>query len=368
MTTTWIGALLLTVAVAVTPSMAVAGADAVAQVRAEIERIRQSLKDKPLTGAEFADANTTTVELLKGASEALDGGRIYLGLEKLAQVSDFLEGARMRVDRGDGAKGELPAFEAEWTETSRTLQAMDGQLRAIDWSAAQAAIRALSEAAWVRTTPLLDGGRGFAIATGPKDGLFYLGQAKGSPEFARFCASLRLPRRGRAVAVRSLLPELEELQTRTNAAFQPPRSIDLHPRFIALNSTLKLARELDAAKFRAGALYQYLEAVRHYRMLDTAAPADAAAQSALKESISTWQKKLEAAKEDDSIARIFVERAASYTGGANPAKDEWRSAQVIVDHVLPAFFAARLPAAHVSAGRQDDRDDAGALALHLKHL
>lgn len=317
-----IGALLLTVAEAVTPSMSAADQDAAAaQVRSEIERTRQSVKDKPLTGAEFAAANATTGELLKGASEALDAGQLYVGLEKLAQVSDFLEDAWMRVDRGATVK------------------------RAIDWSATQAAIRAVSETAWVRTIPLLDGGRGFAVATGPMDGLFYLGQAKGNAEFARFCASLRLPRKGRAVAVRSVLPDLEELQTKTNVAFQP-RSIDLHPRFIALNSTLKLARELDAAQFYTGALFQHVEAVRHYRMLDADAPVDAGSRAAVKRSIAKWQKKLEEAKEDDSIARIFVQRAASYAGGANPAKDEWRSAQVIVDHVLPAYFAALQPAAH----------------------
>ena len=65
----------------------------------------------------------------------------------------------------------------------------------------------------------------------------------------------------------SILPELLALQQKANAAFQPPRSIDLHPRFIALNSTIKLARELDASKSYAGALYQYLEAARHYGML-----------------------------------------------------------------------------------------------------
>src|SRR5438309_900221 len=78
--------------------------------------------------------------------------------------------------------------------------------------------------------------------------IFYLGEAQGEAEFARFCAGLNLPRKGRAIALRSLLPELLALQEKTNAAFQPPRSIDQHPRFIALNSTLKLARELDAAK------------------------------------------------------------------------------------------------------------------------
>jgi hypothetical protein len=77
-----------------------------------------------------------------------------------------------------------------------------------------------------------------------------------------------------------MLPELVALQQKTNAAFQPPRSVEFHSRFIALNSTLKLAQELDARKFYAGSLYQYLEAVRHYAMLD-APQVDPARQKAL---------------------------------------------------------------------------------------
>jgi hypothetical protein len=189
----------------------------------------------------------------------------------------------------------------------------------------------------------LEGGRGFAVSTAPEDGLFYLGEARAQAEFAEFCAGLHARRMGRTVPLRSLLPELLALQEKANDAFRPPRSIDLHPRFIALNSTIKLARELDASKSYSGALYQYLDAVRHYGMLSMP-PVDAAGKPALKEALADAQRKLESSRDDDSVLQLFLERAASlitHADGSPPSEDEWRSAQVTVRQLMPAYYAAR---------------------------
>jgi hypothetical protein len=144
-----------------------------------------------------------------------------------------------------------------------------------------------------------------------------------------------------------VLPELQALQGKTNAAFQPPRSVDMHPRFIALNSALKFARELDSSKSYAGALYQYLEAVRHYGMLNPAVP-DAAKQSALRNTVADELKQAGAARRDDSIAQIFLERADGWLhkpDGAATSDDEWRAVRIVVEEVLPAYYATLKPAA-----------------------
>jgi hypothetical protein len=140
---------------------------------------------------------------------------------------------------------------------------------------------------------------------------------------------------------------LQVLQRKTNAAFQPPQSIDLHSRFIALNSQLKLAQELDATRFYAGALYAYMEATRHYGMLREP-PLDATKQAALKQELAAERKKLAASSGDNSLALLFLERAESRTAhpdGSAPPADEWRGARVILDQVLPAYYAALKPAA-----------------------
>ena len=185
------------------------------------------------------------------------------------------------------------------------------------------------------------------MANGPKDGLLYMGESQGQAAFAGFVYQLELANKGARPPLRSLLPELLAIQEKTNAAFQPPRSIDMHPRFIALNSAIKTARELDSSRAYAGALYQYLEAVRHYGMLNPAVP-DASRQASLRTTVTGELKQVSAGKRDDSIAQIFLERASGWLNkpdGANPSDDEWRAVRIIVEEVLPAYQAALRPAA-----------------------
>jgi hypothetical protein len=320
--------------------------DTASRIKDEVERLQRSLKEKPVSDPNFAQVGDMASSALKASAEALDARHYYLSLESLGQAEDLLGGARAIVDKTPLVKAGLPAFDSEWGKVSQRLSALDKEAHARKWENSPVAIRAISEADQGRAIPLLDGARGFAAAKGPADGLFYMGEAEGEAEFARFCATLHHPASKSKFPLRSFVTELQALQTRTNAAFQPPRSIELHSRFIALNSTIKLAEELDSTRFQAGALYQYLEAVRHYGMLD-APVLDAGQQSRLKEDLAVAQKGLDASAADDSIAQLFLERAESqtaHTDGSAPSADEWRSARVILDQVLPAYLAARQPA------------------------
>lgn len=319
-----------------------AAEDTHSRIKAEIERLQQSLKAKPISIANLQNLNSMIGSTLSKAQSELNAGRFYSSLDKLGQAQDRLYGAWVSQEKAESMKGGLPAFEAEWGKTSVRLTALDEQARRRNWSNAPVAVRALAETAQGKVIPLLDGSRGFATSTQPTDGLFYLGQAAGEANFSSFLFSLPLANKARPFPLRSFLPELQRLQEKTNAAFVPPRSIDLHPRFIALNSALKLAAELDAKQFYAGALYQYLEAVRLEAMLDAAAP-EAARQTRLKDSIATALQGLEKSGRDDSIARIFLERAQSQLASA-PAPDDWRNALVIVERVLPAYYQALKPA------------------------
>ena len=269
------------------------GQDAVSQIKAEANRLQQSLKDKPVSIPGFPNASSVLGGSLKSAEEALDAGWLYLGLEQLDQVTAALQGAWTAAAKAEAAKSGFPGFETEWRKVSLDVAALDQKAQERDWADAQAAIRALSGTAQGKAVPLLESGRGFATALGPEEGLTFLGQAQGEAEFAKFCASLNLPRKGAPYSFRSMLPELQGLQGKTNAAFQPPRSIELHPTFINLNSALKLAQDLDTERFYAGALYQYLEAVRQYGLLDAPAP-DTARQSELNRAIARMQKELDA--------------------------------------------------------------------------
>lgn len=320
--------------------------NASSQVKAEIERLQQSLKDKSVADPDLPDIDKMLADGLKGASEALSSGRLYLSLEMLGREWDLYSGAMAIVDgKAEVSKGGLPAFDTVWNQASLRVTSLDRSVKDTNSNSLPVAIQALAQSAQGRTQPMLEGSRGFATSTAPKDGLLYLGEAQGEAEFARFCASLNISRKGSPLPLRSMLPELQALQEKTNAAFQPPQSIDLHTRFIALNSTIKLADELDASRSYAGSLYQYLEAVRHYGML-RAAPLDAPKQAELKDAVAALHKKFDGSQQDDSIAQLFLERAesqATHLDGSAPSADEWRSAWVIVNQVLPAYAAAQMP-------------------------
>jgi hypothetical protein len=316
------------------------------QIKAELENLQRSLQEKPIVSPDFPEMNSNVSNTLKAASEALDSGDLYLALESLLQAEDLFHGARAIVDKTEAVKSSFPAFEAEWEKASQNLNSLNHEAHKRDWNSAPLAVRALSETAQGRSLPLLEGGRGFASSTKPADGLFYIGEALGEATFAKFSAALLITGNSASFPLRSYLPELQKLQEKTNAAFKPPASIDLHPRFIALNTALKLAEELNAQKLYAGALYQYLEATRHFAMLE-APPLDAAQQSAVKADLDAARKKFAADKPDDSIPQLFLERAASQTAhadGSAPSADEWRSARIILHQVLPAYFAAQKPA------------------------
>lgn len=322
-----------------------AGQDAASQIRAEAERLQHSLKDKPISPPDNPNAPKLVGDGLKEVIRMQAAGKLYISLERLCQTTDFLHGVWAEADKAEAVKPGLPAYEAEWEKVSSSVADIDRQSRDKNWNESPVAVRALSETAQNMTMPLLEGARGYAVSTEPKGGLFNLGEAQGQSEFAAFCTTLHFPRKGAAYPLRSLLPEIEILQGRTTAAFQPPRSIDLHTLFMSLNSALKQARELDATKCYAGALFQYLYAVGFYGMLD-AAPLDPSQQPALQSALSAARQKLDASQRDDSIAEFFLEKAESqvaHVDGSAPSADDWRVAKVLIDQVLPAYFALEKP-------------------------
>jgi hypothetical protein len=336
----------LLLALLLIPSTGANSADAARAIEDEIQRLQQSLKEKPITHPDLAQMASGIDASLLDARRALRAGWIYLSLERLAQVEDWFHGARFVAEKSEVVKDRMRRFEAEWERTTLELASLDDKVGHRDWGQTSAALRAISETSHQRAIPLLEGGRGFATSEKPTDGLLYIGEARGEAKFAAFVFSLGVPRTAAdPVPLRSLLPELQKLQEKANAAFQSPRSIELHSRFISLNSTLKLAGELDSSRAYGGALYQYLEATWHYGLLDNAAP-DYAKLVELKRAVAGAEKQLRASSRDDSIAQIFLERAQSqinHADGSPPNADELRSAKVIVEQVLPAYYEALQP-------------------------
>jgi hypothetical protein len=225
-------------------------------------------------------------------------------------------------------------FDAFWTRSRTALAEANRKSSGSSPSDLPAAVEALAQAAEGQVMVLADASRAYERVTSPQAGFYYLGQARSDADWAAFCRSLDVRRPADPVPLRSIAPELARLQERANAAFQPPLSIDRHSQFIRFNATVKLAGELEAQGRRAGALYEYLDALQQ---LAAIAPAKEAAP----ESIEAARKRLAASPRDESLGLLFVERAeAASTPGA---------AEAILGEVLPAYAEALAPRPPVPA-------------------
>jgi hypothetical protein len=146
-----------------------------------------------------------------------------------------------------------------------------------------------------------------------------------------FYRKLSEPTSRQAPPVRALHGEMDALEGELLAAYRPPASIEKHGKFIGASSTLKEARELDAAGLRYGALLRYLQAARQLAAIRGTAPLEA---QALAGRIREWDARLSAGTVDHSLGRLFLESAQS---GADDAG-------AVVQDVLPRYFAALEPA------------------------
>jgi hypothetical protein len=322
-----------------------------AKVEAEINHLRKSLAAKPDSDPQWKDAKIAIGKVLQQASDDARDGRLYVSLERLSDALGSFRGIERSAEKTDDEllKGGLPGIETELKKARLELAASDQRSRQEAAANFPAVIRALSEKAEGEAANLIEGGRGFAVINDSADAdrvnnfssaLYYVGSAEAQSEVAAFYESLGLPRNAAPFPPRSVSPELQRLQERATAAFQPPRSVEHHADFIRLNATLKLAGELDAAQRYAGALYQYLNALQQFGMLDAVAP-NAAKQSELKRDIEKMRHELSASKQDSSIAQLFLERAeARLAKSPSPSDDDWKTAAIIVEQVLPAYSAA----------------------------
>lgn len=321
-----------------------AHADAARGIAAEAERWI-AIADRGPADPSLAGLRQDAESMLRRAVADAGAGRTALALEELGRGRSLLRALALR-DEAPAAAADAAAFARLWESRSRALVAQAEALRRTPWKDAPAATRAVAESAQGKIATLVEASRAYAAVTSPGDGLFYLGQAVASAELAAFARGLHDTTKT-PLATRSMLPELQALQQRVNAAFQPPRSIERHADFIRLNATLKLAFELDAAALYAGALYQYLDATQQLALLGDAPPA------APGPDLAAWRGRLGARDRDDSLGRLFLERAeAALAAGARAEAKDLRLAQVVADDVLPAYQAA-LAAAGAATSRTE---------------
>src|SRR5262249_3817993 len=122
---------ILIAALSLNPFSAAQGAPS--QIKAEIARIRESVKTAPIKDENLKEINSTVEEGLKNASAALDAGNLYLSLELIGRAEDLLRGGQRADNNAEIKKNGLPAFETEWGKVSLRLTALDKESRERNW-------------------------------------------------------------------------------------------------------------------------------------------------------------------------------------------------------------------------------------------
>lgn len=324
------------------------GQDAPVRIKNQINHLRQTVESEPVSNQLWKEAKPGIAMSLLRAEDALRAGRLYASLEELASALDSLRGTESATQKTEEKllKEGRRGVESDLLKIRLGLTAFEKQAAQKNWDTAPIAIRALAEKAQGQTRNLLEGGRAFASVTDVEktalagnyaSALYYAGEARGQAEFAAFCYTLDLPRKTSAFPLRSIMPELQQLQTHVTDAYSQPGAVNDHAFFIRLNATLKLAQELDAARLFAGALYLYPDATQQFAVLDTETPSGAK-QSELRKSLDEMRAQLDLSPQDASIAQLFLERAESELARA-PAAAAWIEGETIVGRLLPAYMA-----------------------------
>jgi hypothetical protein len=311
-------------------------------VRKEITRLQTFASAQSVADEDWKDMQPMVQRYLALADQALKAGHVYFAVEELGKANASAAAYQFSKQSPEILKQGMAGFEKEWKQASVKLAALDTEAKTRKWTGAPAAVRAVAESAQGQGPVLVEAAHAYATVTNPEAGYFYLGEAKADEEFARLVHGFGLKGRGTPLGARSILPEIEKLQEKINASFVPPRSIEKHSDFIRLNSTLKLAGELDRAQLYCGTLYQYLQAVVQYELLE-AKEVDASTQAEVRAAIAAARKKVEASRRDDSIAQMFVERAETLIAnkaGKEASAEEWKNAVVVVQEAIPSYYEA----------------------------
>jgi hypothetical protein len=322
---------------------------------AEIERLDSFIRKNRSNDELWPDVKKSTEPALARTRAALDAGRRWLALQRLASVAVNLDGSAYLQQRTINQRTEAADFEKEWTRIGEVLQK---ELAPIPPESLQgiapAAVRAVGETALFQVRPFYESSLDYGRSTMPDAGLFYLGSAQAARDLAEKSRALSVPSKEAPPPLRSLAPEIDALEAELLATYRPPVSIERHSEFIGASSMLNDARKLDAAGLRYGALLRYLQAALRTATLKASPAADL---SALRARLPEMTRRLDARGVDHTVGRIFLEAAeedlasapSAPPGGGGAPPPPGVTTAVVFEDVLPGYFSALEPARPLAA-------------------
>lgn len=276
---------------------------------------------------------------LRDVGEQARAGRLRLALYRLQSLWT-LTAARAYLGAKAGVQSR-EAFEAEWKRLGAEMDERERRLTALPAGDSALLARALAEAARGQARPYYQSGRLYGLNTTVPDGLFYLGLAPAHLDFAVFSRALRLGPAGALPRTRPLDAELARAEAETLEAYrraeaEAGQANQQQQLFNGVNSTLKLAGELNRAGLHAGALHKYLDALLLLGRAVSATPTPGEA-ARLRARAAESERRLTDPKADHSLGLLYLESAQAALAG-QPDAEALKRAAVVFDRVLPAYF------------------------------
>lgn len=297
-------------------------------IAAEIARLKQVLTELPESDA------ATFRPVLEQAEQDVRANRPLAALFRLNRSASSIAAYQYRATHKEIEPRGIEALDAEWQRLGPALTAHEKQLAALPKARSNTAAHAFAEASLTKVRPVYQAAKLYAREDTIASGLYYLGQTLGFLDFALYCRRLPLAPTRPALVLRSLAPELAELEKDVLAAYSKADVAAQQGLYNQLHATLKTAQDLNDERRYAGALFQYLEARRVLSLIKSSAATPAIAD--LQSKSAAFQTQLAARKRDDSLALLYWEVAQSALASGTP--ETQLMAATILNEVLPRYF------------------------------
>lgn len=315
----------LLLAAAPPPDPCAAGA-AAEQLGAEIAAQRKGVEGiTPSKGTENEWKQGLT--LLDDAAKALEAGRAYLALDRLAAARMLLGPLRFVSEHSEDPKKGVEAIRAD-------LAALAPELSKPSSPVLPLAVRAFRDEARVQA-PVYGHTVGAWDQIDDKMGaLFYGGQARELARLAAFDAGLRfpLPPSPPKLSAWVVGEAVDAYEHQLVAAYRPPVSADKHQQFILASAALKTAHELISAGSAEGAAWNYLKARRYGAAMTRADAPTPMAEGLRAASVETFPG-------DTSLVCRITQQVATVLEGDTVPEDRLRLADALLHDLLPAYRA-----------------------------
>jgi hypothetical protein len=327
---------LLAVVLLQAAALSVQAQSAKEQISTEIVRLQQILASLNLSEVE----SKPSLQQLNRTTEALQSGYAYLSLYYLQGLETELLTLEYLQTKAEVAKQGVDGFEKEWRRLGEQLSEGEKMLSAQRLKQTPVVVKGLAEISQSQIRPYYKSGRLFGLNTTVKEGLYYLGRAPAHLNFAIYCQKLNFSESLSTAKLHSLERQLQQIENETLKAFQEAKTAAEQQRYIPVNSSLKIAWELNRAGSFNGALLQYLDVSLKLGLIKES-PFDEQRFLALQKQSESLRLRLASNKSDFSIGLLYwqmAQQALQRYAADQTDSDTAKRAAVIVEQVLPRYF------------------------------